>query len=208
MRTLYRLFILLCFSSVPMFSWAAQTAQIIAVQAEAWVVRGEASYPAKVNMALQAQDQIRTGANSRVIVKLPDDSVVKLGQYAIVNLSSILPAEENQGVFSAALEVLQGAFRFTSEKPAQRDVNIKIGKSITAGIRGTDLWGSAWLNAQTVLCLLEGRVAVSSGQVNAVMDQPLDYFIVPEGQTPLPVGQLPEEKLQEWIKWTELMPEK
>ncbi len=197
---------ILWLAGVAGYSQAAPQAEITAVQADAWVVRGDNSYAAIEHMALVSGDQIRTGEKARVILKLPDDSIVKLGEYSIVNLSNILPPETEGGLFSAALEIVQGVFRFTAEEPAARDIQIKVGKSITAGIRGTDIWGSAWLEGKTLLCLLEGKVAVSSGTTHALLDKPLDYFIVPEGQPPSPVGTLPAEKAQKWITWTELTP--
>jgi len=201
-----RLFMFLGWSLLPFVTLAAQQAEISALQGDVWVVRSTASYPATLKMKLQSEDQIRTGEDARAILKLPDDSTVKIGQYAIVNLAKILPPEEEEGVFTAALDVLRGAFRFTSEKPAKRNVQIKVGKSITAGIRGTDIWGSAWMNRETVLCLLEGKVEVRSGNVKVMMDEPLDYFIVPEGKAPLPVGKIELEKVEKWMKRTDLQP--
>ena len=47
-------------------------------------------------------------------------------------------------VVTASLDVLSGAFRFTTQAltkfRGERDVKVRIVK-ITAGIRGTDLWG-------------------------------------------------------------------
>lgn len=203
---LIRLWMLLGLGFLPLMAWAQNQAEVTAVQGDVWVFRGDAGYPGVLKMKLKSGDQIRTGEKSRAILKLPDDSTVKIGAYALLNLEKILPPEQEDGVFTAALDVLRGAFRFTAETPAKRDVTIKIGKSITAGIRGTDIWGSAWLNKNSILCLLEGKVEVSAGDVKTVMDQPLDYFIVPEGKAPLPVGKLSPEKLKKWAKWTDLIP--
>ncbi len=203
-----RMFMGLVLGFLPCLSWATQQAEITAMQGDVWVFRAEAGYSATVNMKLQSHDQLRTGENARVILQLPDESIVKIGEYAIVNVSKILPPEQEDGVFTAALDVLRGAFRFTAEKPAKRDIQIKVGKSITAGIRGTDIWGSAWMNGKTLVCLLKGKVEVSAGDTKVIMQEPLDYFIVPEGKPALPVGKLSQEQVTQWAKWTELMPER
>jgi hypothetical protein len=54
----------------------------------------------------------------------------------------VIERSEDTNVFRAALTVLAGAFRFTTDAldNRKRDVAVKA-KLVTAGIRGTDLWG-------------------------------------------------------------------
>jgi hypothetical protein len=103
------------------------------------------------------------------------------------------------------LNVLQGAFRFTTEATAQdigREVDIKV-RSITAGIRGTDLWGRS--NAERdLVCLIEGRITVAAAGAPAVtMSQPLDFFQKPRGAPARPVGKVDARQLAEWALETE-----
>ena len=77
----------------------------------------------------------------------------KLGAYTIMNMETLLSSDN--GVFKATLNVLKGVFRFTSTKSAKRDITLKIGPSITAGIRGTDVWGSAERQDRALICLIE-----------------------------------------------------
>jgi hypothetical protein len=61
-------------------------------------------------------------------------------------------------LFRAALNVLEGAFRFTTDvaaKTRKREVSIRAAQ-VTAGIRGTDLWGRS-RPGNEIVCLIEGE---------------------------------------------------
>jgi hypothetical protein len=180
---------------------AAEVAQVEALQKDAWVKRGTATFPATPGMALFNGDILRTGAEARLIVILADKSLFKLGEYAEAKLENLQPKPE-KNLLSGALSILKGAFRFTSQVKGKRDVTIKV-KAITVGIRGTDLWGRAGFD-KDLACLLEGQIEVSSGGVSHVLDKPLQGFVVPNGKTPLPVQMLDEAKVTRWAQQTEL----
>ena len=78
---------------------------------------------------------------------------------------------------SASLEVAKGAFRFTTgvfgNPRAERDVNVKFG-TITAGVRGTDLWGRS-VNSDDLVCLLEGGITVRHDKQEFVMNESLQF---------------------------------
>src|SRR6187399_1932413 len=115
----------------------AAPAVVEAVQYPAWLERDGRSVPLTPGTALQANDQLRTGNNARVQIKLGEGSTVKLGEKAKFQIERI----EARGIFKATLNVLTGAFRFTTDalkKKIERDVSIKA-KNVTAGVRGTDL---------------------------------------------------------------------
>src|SRR5207302_1925935 len=63
-------------------------------------------------MELRAGDQVVTGAGSRLLVKLADGSSVKLGENGQLRFAELSPTRE---LFKAALNVLEGAFRFTTD---------------------------------------------------------------------------------------------
>jgi hypothetical protein len=119
----------------------AEPAVVEAVQYPAWLERGGIAAPLTPGTVLRAQDRLRTGANARVQLKLAEGSAVKLGE----NAQFIFDKGEERGIFRATLSVLTGAFRFTTDalrKVQKRDVTINV-KNVTAGIRGTDLWGKS-----------------------------------------------------------------
>jgi len=180
---------------------AAQAIQVEAVQYPAWLDRGGHSVPLVPGTALQAADTLRTGANARVQLKLAEGSTVKLGENARFTVERV----DNRGVFRSALNVLYGAFRFTTGALGarhKRELDIRV-RTITAGIRGTDLWGKS-SDARDLVCLLEGRVSARADGGEAVtLDKPLDFYQRPrEGQPQL--GRVDEKQVQEWAKETEI----
>ena len=141
-------------------AWAAPQAVVDAVQAPAWRDREGRVEPLAPGMALQSRDRIRTGEGSRVYLKLADGSTVKLGENGVLLAERLGPSEKQ--FYSAALDVAKGAFRFTTDKLrklSRRDISIRVA-TVTAGIRGTDIWGKTEPERDFV-CLLEGRITVS-----------------------------------------------
>jgi hypothetical protein len=180
----------------------AAAAQVVeAVQYPAWLDRGGASVPLMPGTALQAQDKLRTGDNARVQVRLPEGSTVKLGEKAQI----IIERAETRGFFRGGLAVLAGAFRFTTDalrKAQKRDVTIKV-LNVTAGIRGTDLWGKS-TGERDLVCLLEGKISVGSeGHPTVTLDQRLDFYQKPRGGEPS-VAKVDENQIAQWALETEL----
>lgn len=186
-----------------LFSAALHAAPVVvdAVQYPAWLERGGQAVPLAPGTALQARDQIRTGGNARVLLKLDEGSVVKLGERAQFTIERV----ESRGVFSAAMSVLRGAFRFTTDalrKGARRDVQIKV-KNVTAGIRGTDVWGKSTDDSDLV-CLLEGAITVGSqGHPTVTLDKPLDFYRKRATEGPV-VAKVDAEQVKLWALETEL----
>lgn len=174
------------------------------VQLPAWVERGARLQPLTPGMELRRQDVVRTGGGARLLLRMGDGSVVKLGENARLNLDELGAGE--QGVFRAALNVLSGAFRYTTDaiaKPRQRDVRVRIA-TVTVGIRGTDLWGKA-ADDKDIVCLLEGHIQVNKdGYAPVDMKDALSFYIAPRQGDPLPVAPVPAEKLQQWAAETEI----
>jgi hypothetical protein len=183
---------------------AAPQAVVEAVQMPAWVERGGARVPLAPGMGLQANDELRTGADARILVKLADGSAVKLGEAAQLRLATIQTRRDS--VFVSAMNVVQGAFRFTTDalaKPRRREVSVTVA-TVTAGIRGTDLWGKAAAD-RDIVCLIEGRIEVSrQGDPTITMDQPLSFYIAPRGQPAQPVAPVNPDQLRQWATETEI----
>ena len=182
----------------------AQAAAVVeSVQMPAWVEREGRRAPLAVGMELKGGDAVNTGAGSRALVKLSEGSSVKLGENAGLQITQINPQRE--GIFQAALRVVQGAFRFTTDalaKNRRRDVSIAVA-TVTAGIRGTDLWGKSAPDRQ-IVCLIEGKIEVGAeGEKPVVMDQARQFYRREKGQTQ-PVGFVASEQLVEWAKETDI----
>ena len=186
----------------------ARTLTVEGVVSPAWLERASRREPLTVGMQLSDKDRIITGERARVMLRMSEGSAVKLGENATLGLDQLTEkkAADNSPLVGATLDVVKGAFRFTTGvfgKPrAQRDVNVKI-STITAGIRGTDFWGRS-NDEQDLVCLIEGRISVRHDKQEFVMNEPLQFFIAPRKGTPKPVGRVPQKQIDEWAQETEI----
>jgi len=181
---------------------AAAAATVEGVQMPAWVERGGQRMALAPGMELKAGDQLNTGAGSRLVVKLAEGSLVKLGENGSLRFAELDPARE---MFRAALSILEGAFRFTTDvlaKGRRHEVNLRVA-TVTAGIRGTDLWGRARAKNE-IVCLIEGQVEVGAeGEPAVTLDQPLQFYQRQEGKTQ-PAGFIARQQLDQWASEVEL----
>ena len=185
---------------------AAPAATVEAVQMPAWLERSGRSSPLTPGMELRSGDQVRTGPESRVLIKLGEGSLVKLGGNAALRVAELAPASE---AFKAAMNVLRGAFRFTTAvvaKQRRREVSIRIA-TVTVGIRGTDVWGRS-RDQREIVCLIEGSVEVAAeAEAPLVLDRPRQFYQRQDGKT-LPVGEVEPQQLAQWAKETDIEPGK
>jgi hypothetical protein len=184
---------------------AAPAAIVESVQMPAWVERAGKQMPAAPGMELIATDAVRTGAGARLYIKLAEGSVLKLGENAKLQLLDLVP--ERSGVFRAALDVLAGAFRFTTEaiaKPRPRDFKLRV-STVTIGIRGTDLWGRSTPQDE-IVCLIEGKIEVAAADEKPIlMEQPRQFYQREKGKTQA-LSVITSERLGELAKETEIAP--
>jgi hypothetical protein len=183
----------------------AQPAAVVeGVQMPAWVERNGERIPIAPGMVLQRGDLIQTGAGSRLLVRMSERSQVKLGENGQLRFTEISTTKE---LFRAALGVFSGAFRFTTDiaaKNRRRDVSITVA-NVTAGIRGTDLWGRSRDNTE-IVCLIEGAIEVGAqGEPPVTMDQPRQFYRRVGGQTQ-PMGFVEPAQLDQWAAETDLQP--
>jgi hypothetical protein len=187
---------------------AAPAAAVEGVQMPAWAERAVAGgirrIPLAPGMELRGGDEVRTGAGSRVYLRLAEGSLVKLGENASLRILELAP--DRGGLFRAALNVLEGAFRFTTDalaKERRRDVSIRVA-TVTAGIRGTDLWGRSDREDRQIVCLIEGRIEVGAeGEAPVTMDQERQFYRREKGQT-APIGFVEPAQLVQWAQQTEI----
>jgi len=197
--------------AAPGLAGAQPAAVVEGVQMPAWVERPEGTaaggavrkIPVVPGMQLKAGDKLVTGGGSRLQVRLAEGSVVKLGENGSLQLKELEPS---QTLFKAALGVLQGAFRFTTDVLAktrrEREVSISIA-TVTAGIRGTDLWGKSAPDRQ-IVCLIEGKIEVGApNEAPVTMDQPMQFYRR-ENDVTQPVGFVDNAQLAQWAAETEI----
>ena len=182
---------------------AVAPATVEAVQAPAWRDREGVTVPLAAGMALKSGDVLRTGQGARVYLMLAEGSRVKLGEAArfTFHTRSLHP----QRSFRGALDILDGAFRFTTGKLKRalpRDLSIRVATA-TIGIRGTDIWGRTDITGELV-ALLEGRIEITRAGEVTELAQSMTYFDAPRGQAAT-VKPLDPEVFRQLSRQTEIL---
>lgn len=202
MPTYLKLFFIIC-TLFPLTSTAATApiATVMRIQETAALERQGKQIPLKVGLRLESGDVITTGYQSRVLLHLSDESQIKIGAQARVKFDNLLPppTRSNQPL-KGKIGVFKGLLRFIGgDKKVKKDIQLRVGNTITMGIRGTDVFAKAEQDKDWI-CLLEGHVNVSAKGVHADLTQSRQFFIVPKGHEPLPIGFVEEKIMQKWIK--------
>ncbi len=184
---------------------AAPDAVVEGMQLPAWVTRDGKRQPLAIGTELKSNDEVSTGGNSRLLLRLGDGSAIKLGENGKLRLADLMQ-KRKQGFISATLKVLEGAFRFTTDAALKnrrtRDITVQF-PTVTAGIRGTDIWGKN-LGDKEVVVLIEGRITVTrAGDQPLQMKDPLTYLQAPKTGT-ASVAAVPLEQLKAWAAETEI----
>lgn len=181
----------------------ATPARVLAVQAPAWRIHEGTRSALAPGLALAARDSIETGAGARVVLGLAEGSTVKLGENAALALTALEAPAREEGVFKGFLDVVRGAFRFTTTVVGrQRDIKARVGTA-TIGIRGTDVWGKHEASRDFVV-LLEGHIDIERGGQTVAMTEAQSLFMAPAGAAALPVAPVDPDDLARWAQETEL----
>ncbi|BCM24305.1 FecR domain-containing protein [Methyloradius palustris] len=178
------------------------------VEAPAWLQRGNLTKPLVSGLQLQNNDRILTGSQARVSLKLAEGSTVKLGQNATFALQDVDAGIDKDNVYRGILNVVKGAFRFTtsvlSKSSNHREINVKLG-TITAGIRGTDIWGIVD-DQEDLVALLEGTIEVThTSGATEVIAEPLSVYAANINQLPSPLSHLTQPTVNALAKETDLI---
>ena len=175
-----------------------------AVQMPAWLDRGGRVMPLAPGLEVKSGDRLRTGEGARAYLKLPQGSIVKLGESAQFTFQT----EPVASIFTAALDVATGAFRFTTsalQKLRKRNVAIRVGTA-TIGIRGTDVWGKSDKGSDLVM-LIEGHVKVTPAVGEAFeLKEPMAEFTAPSGGAAAPIRLATSEAFKARARETEILP--
>lgn len=189
-------------------SWAEAAAVVEAMQMPAWIERGAQRTPLVVGYAVESGDRIHTGRDARVLLKLQEGSHIKLGEQAQFNIDALAVPKDSSDVFKGVVDVLSGAFRFTTSALGalhHRQIQARI-STVTIGIRGTDVWGKADRNRDFVV-LLEGKIEIArDGEAAQRMESPMTIFSAPKTAATEPVAAVDQNDLAKWAQETELQP--
>ena len=179
------------------------------VQMPAWVERASGVRDAlTLGASLNNKDRIVTGTGARALLRLADGSLIRLGENGVLVLDDLNQQKFNaKDVVTASLDVLRGAFRFTTQALSkfrgERDVKVRV-VTITVGIRGTDLWARS-NPASDIVCLLEGKVDVTRGDQAFTLDQPMAFYVAPRDKPGEPVATVSNEQFAKWSQETEML---
>lgn len=172
---------------LPLSTRAAERAEAVveALQMPAWIERQGLRRPLLPGQLLGNQDRLLTGPDAGVRIRLADGSVLALGGDSELRLHAL--GVRGRQVFTAAVDVPRGSLRFSSGSGntayRQRAINLRFG-TITAGVRGTDLWGSADAQGDRI-CLLEGAISVHHADDEArQLSEPSSCYLATKGAPP------------------------
>lgn len=188
---------------------AVPDAEVEGLQLPVWLVRGAKREPLALGTPLRNGDRIESGPGARVLLRLGDGSMVKLGENARFTLDGLARKQQGNGLLTATLGVLQGAFRFTTTAihnfRGTREVQVRF-TTVTVGIRGTDLWGKS-TDARDIVALIEGKVTVTrAGEGPVQMDQARTVYQAPRNAPALPIEPISAEQLGLFAAETEIAP--
>lgn len=139
-------------------------ASIIELENKVEVLRSGAQTwdPGRTNQFLLPGDQIRTGEKSRAVVRLPNQTTMRLGELSLLQI----PAEKKSGPFG--LKVLKGLFYFFHRGDPD---DLEVGTpTVSAVVRGTEFQIEVSDQDTTTLTMLNGRVDVSSDSETATIE--------------------------------------
>lgn len=194
---------------LPATAGAATAAVVELVQPPAWIVRDGDTSPLGPGAQPRSGDIIRTGERTRLRLGLAEGSDIRIGPAARVELPRLEPAADEGGFFDGLVEVVRGAFRFTTgqaEAEHKRRIDIKVG-AVTAGIRGTDIWGKAAADRDFVV-LLEGEIEAGSRDRSTRLTEPGTAYIQPKDAPAQPGVAIDADTIAEFARETEPLPER
>ena len=195
---------------------AATTSTVVeAIQLPAWVERNGQRRAAEPGVQLRATDKAITAGNARMLLRMSDRSMIKLGEnteFLIETLAVRQPQAAGPSELSATLRLVTGVFRYATDYSSKalgnkRELNLKMATA-TVGIRGTDFW-SMTDAAHDAVCMFEGKVeVVRDAKPGVVLDKPGAFWAVFTGEAEKPAGQATPDQLAKFIGQAEMQPGK
>ena len=168
--------------------------KVTRVQGAAMAMQNALPRPLKIGDTILAGDVLSTGQGARLEVTMVDETVLKLGEKAVLVVSEyVMDANPN-----AALRLLQGAFSATTGKITQlADASFLVNTEVaTIGVRGTTFWGGM-LDDEFQVAMLDGKgvyVETRAGRVE-LTEAGQGTRIADIGSTPSDPVKWPQEKV-------------
>jgi hypothetical protein len=188
-------FIFISFMSITVPLQAKSIVVLNSLNYPVWIERQQKIIPLAPGDELNQEDIVKTGSSGRAWLTLADGSVVKLGQAAQFAIREVgYEPQDNRSLLKATLDVIKGAFRFTTsffnpDRKIPHQVNIKIG-AITAGLRGTDVWGRS-TESEDFVTLLEGEIEVTAkGEQSTSLSEPFTLYLKKRDQPADPITRV------------------
>ena len=172
------------------------TTVVEAVQLPAWVERQGQRRPAQPGQQLSDSDKAVTAEGARMLLRLGDRSVIKLGERTEFQIEQLAARQRGTGgpsELKATLRLITGVFRYATDYTSKalgnrRELNLKL-STATVGIRGTDFWSMTDAEHDAV-CLFEVHVAVErDARPDIALTQPGAFWVTYTGQPEQPPGQ-------------------
>lgn len=151
---------------------------------------------------IQVGDIIRTGTQSRAIIRFHDGSILTLGSNTIMKVEVFTATEESK---KGQFNFVKGAFRMVTGAITDTDspdftVNTPLG---SIGVRGTDFWGGNLTDDQTIdVVLLESKhvIEITNQHGKVILKEPKQGTTLVANKAPLSPRVWPAEKLQRAFK--------
>jgi hypothetical protein len=141
--------------------------------------------------AVYVRDRIETRTRSTVTLRFQDNTSFSLGPDSAFSIDEFKYARADTD--SVAMEVLRGAFRFTTgliAKARSRSMQVRTGVVATIGIRGTTVGGEVVGESATIVLLepedgaAASAIEVGNAYGSVVIDQPGYGTTVPDAHSP------------------------
>ncbi|AEG94744.1 FecR domain-containing protein [Ramlibacter tataouinensis] len=188
----------------------ARTLQVEAVQMPAWIEADGQRRPLAPGDTVSTAQEVETGANAALVMRLPEGSLVRLGEKSRLAVPQLSVAQEqDQTVVRSQLKLTEGFFRFTTSAVAKavgrREIDVTL-RTATIGIRGTDFW-SMTDAVHDAACLFEGRIELATRDQGAlVLDKPTAFWARFFERPVQPVGNATPDELARFLRSTEPQP--
>lgn len=140
----------------------AATGIVEGVRMPIWVEQDGVSSPLAPGARLRTTDVVTTGEGGRLLLKLDDGSLVRLGENAQLVLDDLKSRKDMLDDAHIALSVKKGSFRLKTgglKKNQARVVNITLGRLGVSGQR-MDVWGRVADERDLLVLVAKGRVEV------------------------------------------------
>jgi len=181
-----------------------------AVQLPAWSSDGRNRQALLPGAVVQAPQEVETAAGGALVLQLPDQSVIRIGESSRLALQQLQSQiDQGQTQLQSELKLYGGMFRYAtaavSKVLGERRINLAL-RTATVGIRGTDFWCMTD-EAHDAACIFEGRVDLATrDQGPLVLDQPTAFWARFFDKPVQPVGQATPKQLNTFLSSTELKP--